>query len=52
LHNRVVSPGGFDYVGIDPRDYDWRKTEESVEIADAYVAEELFADKDFTKTDS
>ena len=32
--------------GHDPREYDWRKTEESVEIADAYVAGELFADQD------
>ncbi|KAK0744467.1 kinetochore Sim4 complex subunit FTA2-domain-containing protein [Apiosordaria backusii] len=31
--------------GIDPRDYDWRKWEESREDADAYVALSLYGDK-------
>lgn len=46
LQNSVggISGVNTDY-GVDPRDYNWYKWEESVEEADAYVAEELFASR-------
>lgn len=37
---------GEDDYGIDTRRYDWRRWENNVEAAEAYVARELFSEVD------
>lgn len=50
---RVAQEGSVDFekFGIDQRDYDWFKWEESREAADAYVASNLYADESPPESD-